>query len=144
MTDPAKEPDPEFAGWLRCNAIAMGLDVPFSLKTANLNNPAILAAIIEAQRRSIEVLSRQGVELDRMHAVAIRTLRSRGCTKEETFALALPDPDRDDASRRPSHADRRKALQREMLEGDFQRCWGRWPLPQKIRHLLDRVLRLVA
>jgi hypothetical protein len=50
----------------------------------------------------------------------------------------------DDSSRRPSHADRRKALQREMLEEEFQRCWGRWPLPQKIRHLLDRVLRLVA
>lgn len=50
----------------------------------------------------------------------------------------------DDASRRPSHADRRKALQREMLEEEFQRCWGRGPLPQKIRHLLDRVLRLVA
>ena len=50
----------------------------------------------------------------------------------------------DDASRRPSHADRRKVLQREMLEEEFQRCWGRWPLPPKIRHLLDRVLRLVA
>jgi hypothetical protein len=50
----------------------------------------------------------------------------------------------DDASRRPSHADRRKALQREMLEEEFQQCWGCWPLPQKIRHLLDRVLRLVA
>lgn len=50
----------------------------------------------------------------------------------------------DDASRRPSHADRRKALQREMLEVEFQRCWGRWPLPRKIQHLLDRVLKLVA
>ena len=50
----------------------------------------------------------------------------------------------DDAARRPSHADRRKALQRAMLEEGCQRCWGRGPLPQKIRHLLDRVLRLVA
>jgi hypothetical protein len=50
----------------------------------------------------------------------------------------------DDGSRRPSHADRRKALQREMLEEEFQRCGGRGPLPRKIRHLLDRVLRLVA
>jgi SRSO17 transposase len=50
----------------------------------------------------------------------------------------------DDASRRPSHADRRKALQREMLEEEFQRCVGRRPLPQKIRQLLDRVLRMVA
>jgi Transposase DDE domain len=50
----------------------------------------------------------------------------------------------DDAARRPSHADRRKALQREMLEGEFQRGWGRRPLPEKIRHLLDRVVKLVA
>jgi DDE superfamily endonuclease len=50
----------------------------------------------------------------------------------------------DDAARRPSHADRRKALQREMLGEEFQRCWGRGPLPQKIWHLLDRVLRMVA
>jgi hypothetical protein len=50
----------------------------------------------------------------------------------------------DDATRRPSHADRRKAVQREMLEEEFQRSWGRWPLPQKIRHLLDRVLKMVA
>jgi DDE superfamily endonuclease len=50
----------------------------------------------------------------------------------------------DDAERRPSHADRRKALQRVMLEEEFQRGWGRGPLPQKIRHLLDRVVRMVA
>jgi hypothetical protein len=50
----------------------------------------------------------------------------------------------DDASRRPSHADRRKALQREMLEEEFQQGWGGWPLPAKIRHLLDRVVKMVA
>jgi len=50
----------------------------------------------------------------------------------------------DDADRRPSHADRRKALQREMLEEGFQRAWGRLPLPRIIRQLLDRVVRMVA
>src|SRR5512147_512024 len=50
----------------------------------------------------------------------------------------------DDTSRRPSHADRRKALQREMLEEEFQQGWGGWLLPAKIRHLLDRVVKLVA
>jgi hypothetical protein len=50
----------------------------------------------------------------------------------------------DDAERRPSHADRRKALQREMLEGGFQRSWGSGPLPAKIRQLLDRVAKMVA
>jgi DDE superfamily endonuclease len=50
----------------------------------------------------------------------------------------------DDAGRRPSHADRRRALQRAMLEEEFQRCWGRRPLPPKIRHLLDRAVKMVA
>ena len=50
----------------------------------------------------------------------------------------------DDAGRRPSHADRRKALQREMLEEEFQRSWGEGPLPPKIRDLRDRVVKLVA
>jgi len=50
----------------------------------------------------------------------------------------------DDAERRPSHADRRKALQREMIEGGFQQVWGRRQLPSKIRHLLNRVVRMVA
>jgi hypothetical protein len=50
----------------------------------------------------------------------------------------------DDAARRPSHADRRKALRQEMLEEEFQRGWGRRPLPGKIRQLLDRVVRMVA
>src|SRR4051812_33630896 len=50
----------------------------------------------------------------------------------------------DDADRRPSHADRRKALQREMLEEGFQRAWGRLPLPPRIRQLVDRVVRMVA
>ncbi|MGZ3386612.1 MAG: IS701 family transposase [Isosphaeraceae bacterium] len=50
----------------------------------------------------------------------------------------------DDATRRPSHADRRKALQRELLEAEFQQGWGRRPLPPKIRQLLDRLVRMVA
>ncbi len=50
----------------------------------------------------------------------------------------------DDAERRPSHADRRKALQREMLEEEFQQSWGCRPLPHKIRHLLDQVVKLGA
>ena len=37
-----------------------------------------------------------------------------------------------------------KALQREMLEEEFQQGWGGWPLPTKIRHLLDRVVQMVA
>jgi hypothetical protein len=50
----------------------------------------------------------------------------------------------DDPGRRPSHADRRRALQREMVEGEFRRV--RLPLPwaEKIRPLLEGVVRMVA
>ncbi|HMB06833.1 MAG TPA: transposase, partial [Isosphaeraceae bacterium] len=50
----------------------------------------------------------------------------------------------DDAGRRPPHADRRKALQREMREEGFQQGWGSRPLPQKIRDLLDQAVKMVA
>ena len=50
----------------------------------------------------------------------------------------------DDAGRRPSHADRRRALQRAMFAAEYQRLDvpPRWS--EKIRRLLDGVVRLVA
>jgi hypothetical protein len=50
----------------------------------------------------------------------------------------------DDAGRRPSHADRRRALQRAMLEAEYQRLDVPAPWSEKIRHLLEGVIRLVA
>jgi hypothetical protein len=50
----------------------------------------------------------------------------------------------DDASRRPSHADRRKALQRELLEGEFWRRWGNRPCPPEIREFLATALALAG
>jgi hypothetical protein len=50
----------------------------------------------------------------------------------------------DDAGRRPSHADRRRALQREMLAAEFRRLDVPQRWAQKIRPLLDGVVRLVA
>ena len=50
----------------------------------------------------------------------------------------------DDAAPRPSHADRRKAVQRTMLEEEFQHLNVPKPWSQKIRHLLENVARLVA
>ncbi len=50
----------------------------------------------------------------------------------------------DDAGRRPSHADRRRALQRAMLEAEYQRLDVPSSWSEKIRHLLDGVIRLVA
>lgn len=62
-------------------------------------------------------------------------------------AAALSDrTDRpwDDASRRPSHADRRKALQRDLLEEEYRRIAVPVAVNQKIRRLIDRVIRLAA
>jgi hypothetical protein len=50
----------------------------------------------------------------------------------------------DDPERRPSHAGRRKALQRELLEAEF---WGRWgdrPCPAEIRELLEVLFEMAA
>ena len=50
----------------------------------------------------------------------------------------------DDASRRPSHADRRNALRRQCLKNDFQCLEAARRMPRKIRCLWQRLLKLVA
>jgi DDE superfamily endonuclease len=50
----------------------------------------------------------------------------------------------DDAGRRPSHADRRRAVQRAMLGEEFQRISIPLPWKEKIRPLLEGVVRMVA
>ena len=50
----------------------------------------------------------------------------------------------DDAGRRPSHADRRKALQREMLGEEFWRRWGEGPCPPEIREVVEVLLDMAA
>jgi hypothetical protein len=50
----------------------------------------------------------------------------------------------DDAERRPSHADRRRAVQRAMLEEEFQRLSVPAAWSEKIRQVLAGVFRLVA
>jgi DDE superfamily endonuclease len=50
----------------------------------------------------------------------------------------------DNAPRRPSHADKRKALQREVLQGEIQETLGGRPTKERIRHLAQRLLELVA
>jgi hypothetical protein len=50
----------------------------------------------------------------------------------------------DDPARRPSHADRRKALQRQCLRREFSPSSHRRPLPRKIRRLLTSLVGLVA
>jgi hypothetical protein len=48
----------------------------------------------------------------------------------------------DAIDRRPSHADRRKALQTQCLLNEFSTASVSMMLPRKIRHLLQRLLRL--
>lgn len=50
----------------------------------------------------------------------------------------------DDAERRPSHADRRKALQAACLAEEFSHGLTRTQLPRKIRTLLQRLLRITV
>jgi len=50
----------------------------------------------------------------------------------------------DDPARRPSHADRRKALRRWILRQQYSAIARCWRLPQKIRALIQRLLNLAA
>jgi hypothetical protein len=50
----------------------------------------------------------------------------------------------DDGDRRPSHADRRKALQAACLAEEFSRRAPRVKLPRKFRTLLQRLLRIAV
>lgn len=50
----------------------------------------------------------------------------------------------DAKERRPSHADRRKALQHELLEDEFWRRWGSEPCPPEIQEMIETLLALAA
>jgi hypothetical protein len=48
----------------------------------------------------------------------------------------------DDPDRRPSHADRRKALRRTMLRAEYSAIARRWHLPRSIRAMAHRLVHL--
>jgi DDE superfamily endonuclease len=50
----------------------------------------------------------------------------------------------DEAERRPSHANRRKALERLMLEEEFWWRWGERPCPAEIEEMVEALLDRVA
>lgn len=50
----------------------------------------------------------------------------------------------DDAARRPSHADRRKALCREVFRGELLTITARWSLPEKIIQLAESLMVLAS
>ena len=61
-------------------------------------------------------------------------------TLTERWAWHLPA--RQLTDRRPSHADRRTALQTQCLWNDFSQAATSHPLPEKFRNLLQRLLRI--
>ena len=48
----------------------------------------------------------------------------------------------DDAARRPSHADRRRALRGRLLDQQFSSLAGHTRLPQKIQQLIERLKQM--
>ena len=50
----------------------------------------------------------------------------------------------DDAFRRPSHADKRKALQRQVLREEIQAVLAGRPAKEEIRNLAEHLLELAA
>jgi hypothetical protein len=50
----------------------------------------------------------------------------------------------DDPDRRPSHADRRKALRRTMLGAEYSAIARRWHLPRSIRAIVQRLIQLAV
>ena len=50
----------------------------------------------------------------------------------------------DDPNRRPSHADRRKALRRTMLGAEYSAIARRWHLPRSIRAIVQRLVQLAV
>ena len=50
----------------------------------------------------------------------------------------------DDADRRPSHADRRKALRHWMLREEYSTIAHGWQLPRKIRAVVQKLLNLAG
>ena len=50
----------------------------------------------------------------------------------------------DNEPRRPSHNDKRKALQREVLQGEIEECLSDRPSKERMRALAERLSELVA
>lgn len=64
--------------------------------------------------------------------------------KEEEELVERSASPWDQEPRRPSHADKRKALQREMLRSEIQEALSGRPTKQEIRTLVDRLLDLAV
>ena len=50
----------------------------------------------------------------------------------------------DDPERRPSHANRRKALRQHIIQNELSTITAEWWLPRKILYLAERLMGLAA
>ena len=68
------------------------------------------------------------------------------CSWDRTKSNLTERSDRpwDNADRRPSHADRRRTIRREMLENQFLTVLPHTPDARKLRHIVETVLRLAV
>lgn len=109
---------------------------------------------IEANYRDLKQVERVGeVQLRRVWAnvgafhlgMWVHTLTELWAWKRSAGELSdRRESPWDDASRRPSHAERRRALQRAMWHEEYRRLGVSGPLGEKILPLLDRITRLAG
>jgi hypothetical protein len=124
---------------------------------------ATVAEVLEAvaDRRALEETNKDVKEVWGADEQQVRNLRANvGCfnlngwmdSMVEAWAWGRSDEelvDRkdspwDDATRRPSHADKRKALQREVLRGEIRAILASRPGQGEIEELAERLLRLAG
>lgn len=64
--------------------------------------------------------------------------------KEDWQVCDRDDSPWDNQPRRPSHRDKRKAMQKEMLRQEFWLRWGERPCDEEIRELIESLLNMAA
>ena len=67
-----------------------------------------------------------------------------GWRREHSQLVDRGDSPWDDPDRRPSHADRRKALRHQILQNQFHAIANDWRSPQKIIQLTESLVTLAA
>jgi len=64
--------------------------------------------------------------------------------KSDDLLVDRSDSPWDDATRRPSHANRRKALRQQILRNELSEITTLWSLPRKIIQLAENLMALAA
>jgi hypothetical protein len=147
-------------GMIRVVLVKEGDDwIPLFCTDPNASVQDILEAM--SDRTSLEQMHRDVKEVWGAGQQQVRNVHSNeGCfnlnlwmhTMTEVWAWDKPEEELVDRSkspwdrepRRPSHADKRKALQREVLRAEIQEALSGRPTKEEIRQLAERLLELAA